>query len=123
MSFSYLPDSPDPQVAAIARVRLEIGDTTEDVGVLPDGGNLSNEEIALFLRDAGGDVPTVVRMLAGTLARRWAVMADVSIGPRRESLSQVAQAWERQAQALGGAGGGAFVVLPVRVDGFSERAK
>ena len=121
--FSYLLDSDDAETAAIARVRLEIGDTVEGAGVLPDGGNLSDEEIAVFLTQYANDVALATAALAGVLARRWSVLADVTVGPRSERLSQVAQAWERQAAALGGgATFGAFVLSPVRVDGYSENA-
>jgi len=125
MSFSYTLGSSDATVAAVARVRLEIGDTVAGVGVLPDGGNLSDEEIGVYLALAGNDVALTVSALAGVLARRWATQADVTVGPRSEKLSQVAQAWERQAAATGSAGGaalGSFALQPVRVDGFSERA-
>jgi len=126
MSFSYTLDSPDATVAAVARVRLEIGDTVAGAGVLPDGGNLSDEEIGVYLARTGNDVALTVSALAGVLARRWATQADVTVGPRSEKLSQVAQAWERQGGAptgTAGAGGAGGVWLqPVRVDGFSERA-
>jgi len=121
--FSYLLDSDDGETAAIARVRLEIGDSVEGAGVLPDGGNLSDEEIAVFLTQYANDVALATAALAGVLARRWSVLADVTVGPRSEKLSQVAQAWERQAAALGGgATFGSFAMAPVRVDGYSENA-
>ena len=97
--FSYLLDSDDGETAAIARVRLEIGDSVEGAGVLPDGGNLSDEEIAVFLTQYANDVALTTAALAGVLARRWSVLADVTVGPRSEKLSQVAQAWERSACA------------------------
>ena len=120
--FSYLLDSDDAETAAIARVRLEIGDTVEGAGVLPDGGNLSDEEIAVFLTQYANDVALATAALAGVLARRWSVLADVTVGPRSEKLSQVAQAWERQAATLaGGDAYGSFAMIPTRVDGYSAQ--
>lgn len=122
MSFSYLLGSDDGRVAAIARVRLELGDSVLDAGVLPSGANLSDEEIGVFLDQFGNDAALAVNALAGVLARQWATLADVTVGPRSEKLSQVAQAWERQAQTLaGGEAYGSFAMQPVRVDGFSEQ--
>jgi len=121
MSFSYTLGSGDARTAAVARVRLELGDTVSGAGVLPNGGNLSDEEIGVYLDLYGNDnVGLAVNALAGVLARQWSTLADVTVGPRSEKLSQVAAAWERQAAALGGSGG-SFVVQPVRVDGYSER--
>lgn len=126
MAFTYTLDSPDATTAAVARVRLEIGDSVSGAGVLPDGSNLSDEEITIYLVQHENDVALTVSALAGVLARRWATQADVTVGPRSEKLSQVAQAWERQAAATTGSAGGAalgsFALQPVRVDGFSERA-
>lgn len=123
MSFSYILGSSDATMAAIARVRLEIGDTTEGAGVLPDGSNFSNEEIAVYLTTYASDVPQAVNALAGVLARRWATVADVTVGPRSESLSQVSKAWAAIADKLGGSeAGSVFSMAPTRVDGYSENA-
>jgi hypothetical protein len=73
-SFSYGLTSEDATTAAVARVRLEIGDTTAGAGVLPDGGNLSDEEIGVVLAQYGFDVTETVRALAGCwrgAGRRW----------------------------------------------------
>ena len=51
MSFTYYLSSTNATTAALARVRLEIGDTVEGAGVLPDGGNLTDEEITVYLTD------------------------------------------------------------------------
>lgn len=123
MSFTYTLASSDATTAAIARVRLEIGDTVSGAGVLPDGSNLTDEEITVYLTQTGNDVALTVSALAGVLARRWATLADVTVGPRSEKLSQVAQAWERQAATLAGDDAyGAFAMQPTRVDGYSARA-
>ena len=109
--------------AAIARVRLEIGDTVEDAGVLPDGGNLSDEEITVYLDTYGSDVALTVNALAGVLARRWATVADVSVGPRSESLSQVSKAWASIADKLAGSEAGTvFAIAGKRADGYQEHA-
>ncbi len=124
MAFTYNLASADASIVLISRVRLEIGDTVNSAGVLPDGGNLTDAEIQLYLTQNGGDVALTVSSLAGVLARRWATVADVSVGPRSESLSQIAKAWERQASTLpGGEAYGAFAMGPKRIDGYSEYAE
>lgn len=123
MSFTYTLNSGVARTAAVARVRLEIGDTVSGAGVLPNGGNFSDEEIGLYLDQYAEDVALTVNALAGVLARQWATLADVTVGPRSEKLSQVAAAWERQAKSLaGGEAYGSFAMQPTRVDGFSERS-
>lgn len=122
--FSYDLTATDATAAAVARVRLEIGDTVAGVGVLPDGRNLTDGEIGVYLAQYGSDVTATVAAVARMLARRWATLADVTVGPRSEKLSQVALAWERQAAGAvsSQAGAGSFVMQPVRVDGYSAAA-
>lgn len=123
MSFSYILNSSNATMAAIARVRLEIGDTSEDAGVLPDGGNFSDEEITVYLTDNGQSVAQTVNALAGVLSRRWATVADVSVGPRSESLSQVSKAWANVADKLAGSEAGTvFAIAGKRADGYQEHA-
>ena len=123
MSFTYYLSSTNTTTAALARVRLEIGDTVEGAGVLPDGGNLSDEEITVYLTEYGNDVAAAVNALAGVLSRRWATVADVSVGPRSEALSQVSKAWAAIADKLGGSEAGTvFAMTPGRSDGYQEHA-
>lgn len=124
MAFSYILNSSDATIAAVARVRLEIGDTVEDAGILPDGTNFSDEEITVYLTDYSNSVAQTVNALAGVLSRRWATVADVSVGPRSESLSQVSKSWADIASRLGGSeAGSVFSLTPGRVDGYSENAE
>lgn len=99
MAFSYSLLSSDAATVRIGKVRMELGDTVEDAGVLPDGSNLSDTEITVALTDAGNNVQVAVVALCGLLARRWATSADVTVGPRKENLSQVAKAWAERASA------------------------
>lgn len=127
MSFSYDLLSSDASVLAISKVRMELGDNVAGSGVLPDGSNLSNEEIASKLSDLDSNVTATVAALAGLLARRWANHADVQVGPRRESLSQVSKQWAELASELSNAGlGGAWVSFSVGTqtgDGYAEAAE
>jgi hypothetical protein len=104
----------------LGQVRLELGDNTYGEGVLPDGRNFTDAEINYYLAQNENSVSRTVGALASVLARRYAMVADVSVGPRSESLSQISKAWERQASLLaGGDEGTAFSLAPTRVDGFT----
>lgn len=100
--FTYELASEDSSILAISRLRLEMGDNRQDDGVLPDGGNFSDEELGYYLAKNGNDVSLTAGELCGVLARQWSSAADVAVGPRRESLSQVAEAWEKRAASAGG---------------------
>lgn len=111
----------------IGLMRLELGDDALGAGVLPDGSNLSDEQLQVYLDREG----TVMRAVAGVcemLATRFAAVADLQVGPRRESLSQVSKSYAERAARLRETYGTPLVddagaVLTVgfaRVDGFSE---
>lgn len=93
MTFTYLPTAPDPTTATLARLRLELGDTDPAHGVRPDGSNLTDEELTLWLSAANGDVSLATALAADALARIWATAADLTLGPRREALSAVSAHW------------------------------
>lgn len=105
----------------ISRVRMHIGDNVENSGVLPDGSNLQDAEILLFLSETSNDVDQTVGAISAMLARRWAVVADVRVGPRSESLSQVSKAWMEQAQSLNPTYQ-SFAIYGGRSDGYSDHA-
>lgn len=94
----------------ISKVRLELGDNTEDDGVLPSGANFQDAEIQVYLDATSDDIGQTVSALCTVLSRRWASVADVAVGPRRESLSKISQQWADRAKAPSqGAGvGGAY---------------
>lgn len=124
MAFSYDLLSSDAAILNISKVRMELGDNVAGSGVLPDGSNLSNEEIASKLAELDNSIPATVASLASVLARRWANYFDMKVGPRDESLSQVSKRWGDLAAELssGGLGGGyvSFSVATKSGDGYSE---
>lgn len=119
MTFTYV------LTTDVGLVRLEIGDTTAGAGVKPDGTNLTDEEIGVWLSRESNDVMRAAACACEALARMWAPMADISVGPRRESLSQVAAGWSKQAAALRAQFGGNSLTFSAsfdRVDGYSANA-
>lgn len=112
MAFSYQLASSDSAVVLRSKVRFELGDTEFQAGVLPDGDNFSDAEIDLYLAQNGNDVEEATTALMLVLSRRWSNLADVQVGPRRESLSQIAKAWQARATEM--TSGQSFVTGMVR---------
>ena len=100
MSFTYDLASSDANIARTSKVRLEIGDITENAGVRPDGSNFSDEEILHWLNEESGDVMLAAARACDALARAWSIVGDETVGPRRYSYGAVAGKWERLAASL-----------------------
>lgn len=126
MSFTYDLASSDSDTVALSKVRLEIGDTTEDAGVKPNGSNLADEEISVWLSDEDDNVMRAAARACEALSRMWSPVGNYSSGPRREDLGKVSADWAARAEALrtlyGGSSGSTFAVATGRSDGYSEAA-
>jgi hypothetical protein len=106
------------------KVRFYLRDVTEDSGPLPGGTNFSDNEIAALLSIEDTWQQTVAAGFEA-LASAWSNYADLSVGPRRESLSQIAKRYEAVAkrwreqygftQRVGVAAAGI-----IKVDGYSD---
>jgi hypothetical protein len=106
----------------IGKIRLQLGDDTESSGVRPDGANFTDEELQTYL-DREGSVMRAVAGLCETLALQYARMADLRVGPRSESLSQIGASFAKRAALLREMYGGiaaAYSVGVTRVDGYSD---
>ena len=100
MAFTYDLSSSDASLARIAQVRLRIQDTTEGTGILPTSANLQDAEIAQLLSDNSNDILATSAAACETVAAAWANAADIWAGPRKESMSQVADRWQKLAEQL-----------------------
>lgn len=125
MTFTYDLAAEDAAEKNIARVRLELGDTIQNAGVRPDGSNLTDEELAVWLADEDDDIMNTVARACSALSNMWTNVANLTVGPRREELGQIAQGWaDRAAQALPSLGASYQVnVIPVdqRQDPYAVR--
>ena len=83
MSFSYDLASADTDTLNVSKVRLEIDDTVYTAGVKPDGTNFTDEEIMIWLSRESDDVMRAVASACEVLARAWARVADIAVGPRQ----------------------------------------
>jgi hypothetical protein len=104
------------------RIRFFIQDTTEDSGPKPAGANFSDAEIA-GLVTVEGSWQRAVAAAFETLAGLWAQYVDISVGPRREAMSQTAQRYKELAEtwrSRHGSTAGAGVRYVTRTDGYSS---
>lgn len=109
----------------VARVRLALGDTVKDSGVLPGGVNYTDDEIEAVLSDCNNDVDAAVFVFLKGLSNAWGTYVDITVGPRKESLSDVAFHYAKRAAEMGertGLSAKSFAVALKRVDGYSEEA-
>lgn len=110
----------------IGQLRLELGDDVSGSGVKPDGSNFTDAQLQAFL-DREGSVMRALAAACENLARRWSLVANITVGPRSEQLGQIAGQWSKRGEELrdqygGAAISGAFAVMPARVDGYSDAA-
>ena len=123
MTFTYDLASADADTLAVSKIRLEIGDTVSGTGVLPSGTNLTDEELLVWYERENSDVMRAAAAACEALARTWRRAADVGIGPRKESLSQVAAGYAADAKRLReqyGGGTSAFSAGWARQDGYHD---
>ena len=118
MSFSY------DTTTDIGKVRFAIGDVTSGAGIKPDGTNLSDEEIQLLVTREGS-WGAAAAACCETLAVWYARVVTIAVGPRREDLGAIRQAYTDLAARLrlqygGGGVAHGFSAGVVRVDGYSQ---
>lgn len=98
MTYTYDLAAEDPATLNISMVRLELGDNIQNVGVRPDGSNLTDEEIAVWLEKAENDIDAAIGRACAALAKMWTNVANITVGPRREDLGQIAKGWADRAK-------------------------
>lgn len=120
MAFTYVGDGSTD----LDKLRFHIGDTTSGSGPLPSSGNLTDEELG-WLLTSEGSVDKAVAAAMDAVAVRWSSYADLTVGPRKESYAQIAQAWQdraarwREDRGVKSATTGS-VGFVTRQDGYSE---
>jgi hypothetical protein len=93
MAFTYVGDlSTD-----LDKVRFHIQDSTENSGPLPGDGNFTDAELNGLITEQGAWQRAVAAAF-DVLGSAWAIYADKTVGPRSESLSQIAERYEERAE-------------------------
>ena len=105
------------------KVRFYIQDTTADSGPKPGGSNFSDDEIAGMVT-LEGSWQRAVAGIFEVLAGLWAQYVDTQVGPRRQSLSQVAEQYRKLAKEwrddYGRGGSRVGSRFMTRIDGYSD---
>lgn len=109
----------------IGQVRFKLGDDVEGKGVLPEGVNLHDDQIAALLVESSDHVMRAVAAAAAIVARRWAQAVSTSVGPLKQELQQAYDHWAAQAALLAGqygtvGTGTSAGVATVRVERFGD---
>lgn len=86
------------------KIRDAIGDVTaagsgHNPGIMPDGSNVSDESIALYLGLVDNDWQKAVPLVLRAVANRYAMEARSKTGDDEEDLSEIAAHLREQADA------------------------
>lgn len=85
MAFTYdITDSTDTS----SKMRLELGDTIEDSGILPNGANFQDAELDYFYDQENDQFwPAVARAFESAAASWGAYPTYIKFGPESQSIS------------------------------------
>ena len=123
MAFTYDLTNSNATTAAIARVRLEIGDTVAGAGPRPHDKNFSDAEIQTYLTATANDINATVYAMLQILSAEWSRAFTRSEGTTRLNYSQIAQSYREQIKLMIDSGkvspGQTFSVTPQRNDGYA----
>ncbi len=103
------------------KVRFYLQDTVGS-GPKPSGGNFTDAEVDGLIMVEGGWQGAVGAGFEA-LAVAWANYADLTVGPRKESLSQIGKRYAELAEEWMkryGSASPVYVAGVVRVDGYSD---
>lgn len=96
MTFTF-----DPTLATtLSQVRLELGDTVASAGVGPDGANLSDEALTLWLTQESGNVMRATARACYALARAWSIVSSTSSPDYSEQSGDIAKKWADQGDSI-----------------------
>lgn len=110
----------------IGEVRLRLGDTIENKGPRPQARNFTDVEVQYFLDEWSLSVQHAVAALLYVLANEWTAVADLTIGPRKESFSKVSSGFAKRADKAAndlGVSGTTFSVGMLRNDQYAQNAR
>ena len=108
--------------ADLSRIRFHIADTTTSSGPRPTGANFT-DDVLNALVTVHGTWQRAVAVVLDVLATEWSRYSDITVGPRRESYSQIADSYRKQAAQWRKDNGilpKALVAGVIRVDGYSD---
>lgn len=106
----------------VGTVRFLVGDDVQNAGVLPSGGNFTDEQITARLDEVGQNAYLAAAELCRSLARRWlvapkSVTADGLSVSRADAATWLAMARDLESQASGSETTGSIALD--RQDGYA----
>jgi hypothetical protein len=100
MTFTYNISATVATTLLVAKVRLEIGDSSLGAGVRPDRTNFTDEEIAIWLAETSNDYHLAAARAFEVLAGVWASAAHTTSRPQADSFMGVSENYRKQAAQL-----------------------
>jgi len=99
MTVTYRLESPDLNEQAIAQIRLEVGDTSEERGIKPDGTNYQDDEIIYIYNLEGKVVGRAAARICEQMATSWSSVPRTMFGSLFDPRS-IVRNYQRQAELL-----------------------
>jgi len=99
MTVTYRLESPDLNEAAIAQIRLEVGDTSEERGIKPDGTNYQDDEIIYIYNLEGKNVGRAAAKICEQMATAWSSVPRTMFGSLFDPRS-IVRNYQKQAMLL-----------------------
>ena len=107
---------------SLDKVRFYLNDKVSGDGPLPAKANFTDNELNGLITNEGSWQKAVAGAFE-ILASAWATYADIQVGSRRESLSQIAASYQKQAEnwrKQHGTTGMTGTRAMTKVDGYSD---
>lgn len=102
MTVTYRLESDDLNEVAIAQIRLEVGDTSEERGIKPDGSNYQDDEIIYIYNSEAQIVGRAAARICEQMATAWSSVPRTMFGslfdPRKITWNFLKQAERLRAQ-------------------------
>lgn len=80
MTVTYRLTSADLNEVAIAQIRLEVGDTSEERGIKPDGSNYQDDEIIYIYETEDSNVGRAAARICEQMATAWSSVPRTMFG-------------------------------------------
>lgn len=97
--FTYRLDSADLREQNIAKIRLEVGDTSEERGIKPDGENYSDTEIFYLFTEEDESIGRAAARVCEQQATAWSSVPRTMFGSLFDPR-HVGRNFMRQAEKL-----------------------
>lgn len=96
MAFTYDISSADANEKIVSQIRLEVGDTSQERGVKPEGGNYTDEELLHIYEVEGESIGRAAARICEQLANAWSSVPRTMFGslfdPRHVGRNYMRQA-------------------------------